>query len=221
MTELEIEQAEKEAKRDAKWLRLMLLLASTAYFNAELGLFYVDGEEIDIDTVRGYLNRIEKRIGKRLLLLTDNLAKGKITLAEWKRGFDRHVTSAHVLAGALAIGSIGGAVRNADLQARIASELRYGDNFRDEIEKGKAGSAAQQAARAKSYLMAATITYGILELIMRRTASRYTEARRIRRRSESCEGCVREAYIWRPIEKVPPIGSLDCGGRCRCYLEYR
>ena len=127
MTDPQIEQAEKDAREDAEWLLLMVLLSSTVTFNAEVGRFYVDGRSVSINQIRSYLNRIERRVGKRVINLTDDLSKGKLTIDEWKRGFDRNITSIHVLTGSLALGSIASAVRNTDVQARIDSELRYAD----------------------------------------------------------------------------------------------
>lgn len=82
-------------------------------------------------------------------------------------------------------------------------------------------SFASIKARAKSYLRAATITYNVVEQKVRDLIGGYTECRRIRRASESCSACIDWSYRWMPIQDMPPIGTLQCGGRCRCYLEYR
>lgn len=221
MTETQIEQAEKDARKDAEAFLLMLLLSSAVTFRADVGRFYVDGKSVSITTIREYVRRIETRIGKRLTKLTDQLDKGVIETAEWRREFERNVTSAHVLTAALALGSIRAAISNADVQARIDSELDYARGFGKEVNKGVAGSAPQIASRAKSYLLAAAVTYGILEQRIRTLLTGYTQARRIRRASESCPGCIAYSYRWMPISEMPPIGSLQCRSRCRCYLEYR
>lgn len=215
-----LEQQEREAEKDAKELLLLLLLGGAVVFRADVGRFYVNGKSVSITTIRKYLQRIERNLGRRLTKLTNDLEAKKITLAKWQRGFERSIISAHILAGALAVGGIASAVRNDEIQARIASELKYADNFGDEV-KDKKLSAARMKARAKSYLIAATITYGILELEVRKLMGGFTEARRIRRASESCPGCVAYAYRWMPIGEMPAIGSLTCRSRCRCYLEYR
>jgi hypothetical protein len=227
MTELEIQQAEKDAEEDAQWLRLALLLAlirqpGRVRFVAADDEFIIDGRAVHINTIRDYLGRIEERIGKRLVKLTNDLERGRITPAEWRRGFERYVTSSHVLAAALAVGGIAAAVRNADVQSRIDSELRYADNFAHEIREGKAGTFKQIKSRAVSYLMAVPITYGIISLIVRKVMGTQTEARRVRRASESCQACIDWARRgWVPIEKMVPIGNLTCRSRCRCFIEYR
>lgn len=218
------DELEKETESDAAALALVLLLSRNkgrVTFRADVGRFYVDGRSVSIKTIRSYLMRVEKRQGERIGRLMDDLAKGRISLAAWQREFELIVTTSHTIAGALAIGSLAAAVRSETVKGRIDSELRYADKFAVEIREGKAGSAAQQKARAKSYLMATAITYGVLELESRGLMSIYTEARRIRRASESCDGCRRLAGKWMPIAELKPIGSMECGSRCRCYLEYR
>jgi len=223
VTETQLEQAQLDAERDAKEFKLMLLLllASRVEFRVDVGRFYIDGDSVSITTIREYVRRIETRIGKRLTKLTDQLDRGVIETAEWRREFERNVTSAHVLTAALALGSIRAAISNADVQARIDSELDYARGFGKDVDKGKAGTGPQIASRARSYLLAAAVTYGILEQRIRTLLTGYTECRRIRRASESCPGCIAYSYRWMAIEDMPPIGSLTCRQKCRCYLEYR
>jgi hypothetical protein len=227
VTETQIKDAETAAEEDAQWLRLALLLAlirqpERVRFDAASDEFILDGRRVHIDTIREYLLRIEKRVGARLTKLTDDLAKKRISVNEWQRSFERYVTSSHILASALAVGGIAAAVRNADVQARIDSELRYADAFAEEIRNGTAGTIAQIRARAKSYLVAVPITYGMIALIVRKVMGTQTEARRVRRASESCPGCVEwAAKGWMKIERMKPLGTLQCRSRCRCFIEYR
>lgn len=74
--------------------------------------------------------------------------------------------------------------------------------------------------RAVSYLFAATATYAVVEYRLKKELG-YSEAIRVRTAAESCEGCLRFAGKWMPIEEMPVIGSLDCGSKCRCFLKYR
>lgn len=229
MTEAEIKQAEKDAESDAEALALILLLmmkprsgdAQSVRFDPATGRFYFDGKTVSIRSIRSYLNRIEDRFGRRLAKLTQDLEAGRVTLAEWKRVFDRTVTSSHILAGALALGGIAVAVRNSKVQTRIADELKFADDFAASIRSKKAGSFSKIRSRAKSYLMAATVTYSQIEQDVRGLMGMQTEAKRIRRAAESCRGCIQYSYRWMPIAELPPIGSLQCRQHCRCYLIYR
>jgi hypothetical protein len=211
----------EEAESDAEWLLLLLLLNSPrVVFRANVGRFYVDGRSVPVSKIRQYLNRIERRIGNRVVAITDDLAAGRITLNEWKQRFTQSVTTGHVLAGALALGGIAAAVTNRTVQARINGELRYAHRFGRAIRKDDL-SVPRIKARAKSYFRSIAITYGIVQMILQKKLGISTECRRVRRASESCSGCVRWSYRWMPIDEMPRIGSLDCGGRCRCYIEYR
>jgi hypothetical protein len=230
-TEQEIREAELDAERDAAAIALAVLLlmiarwrkrnSPRAEFRADLGRFYIDGSSVSVRTVRDYLQRIERRFGNRLAEMVKDLDAGKITIERFESSFMQTVRSAHILAGALAVGGIAAAVRNTDVRERIASELEYAENFVSAIAGATAGTLKMRIARARSYMRAATVTYGVTELKARGAVGRQTECRRIRRASESCQGCTELAGRWMPIAEMPPIGSQQCRGRCRCYLEFR
>lgn len=223
MTDEEIKEAEQDARDDAKWLLLLLLLASgkIAQFDSASGRFRFNGRLVTVAQVRQYLQRIEKRMATRAVALLNELDAGKLSLDAFQRGFARIVRSSHILSGALATGSISSAVRNADVQSRIATELKYADGFVRDIRKNTAGTIKRQRSRAKMYLMATAITFNNLEQKARGLMGFQTECKRVRRASESCEGCREWAGRWVLIEEMPPIGTLQCRWRCRCYLEYR
>jgi hypothetical protein len=227
MTWQEEQQREQDAREEALLIGglLAVLLGLKAgtkriLWDAQRQRFTVEGRAVSVTTIRKLLSTIETSVGARLLTFTDNLESGRWTADQWQRETAKTIGSAHVLAGALAVGSIAAAARDRDVQARIISEERYADNFGDEVRAKKAGSFAQIKARAKSYLLPAIITYSVIEQIVR-TVGGYTEAMRVRRASESCSGCIAYSYRWIPIAEMPRIGSLTCGGRCRCFLKYR
>jgi hypothetical protein len=235
MTEAEIKRAEREAETDAEWLGLLLLLAfrkkraadvTEVRFDAATGRFYLNGRAVSVRSIRAYLTRIEDRMARRLVQTTTRLEKGEITLAEWKREFDRTVTSTHILAGALALGGISVAARNGFTLERIAEQLVYADRFAEDVRKGRAGSLAKMRSRAKQYARAAHITFSNAEQLARQALGVQREAMRIRRAAESCRPCIKFSNKWMPIEAMPPIGSFPkeiggCAHYCRCYLVYR
>ena len=100
-------------------------------------------------------------------------------------------------------------------------ELKFADEFSESIRMKKAGSFSKIRARAKSYLMAASVTYSQIEQDVRGLMGMQTEAKRIRRAAESCRGCIEYSYRWMPIAELPPIGSLQCRQHCRCFVIYR
>lgn len=230
MTDDEIKQAEKEAEQRARELVLLLLLLfgkkdskglEVVRFDAAKGRFYYNGRSVSVKEIRKQLLRIETQQGRKLAQITDDLINEKMTIAEWKREFDRTITSTHILAGALALGGIAVSVRNAGIQAAIASEIKFADGFAKDVRRKK-GSAAQWKARARKYSRAIHITFSNTELEVRKLLGLQTEARRIRRAAESCSGCIEWSRKgWVSIEEMIPIGRLECGVYCRCYIEYR
>jgi len=238
MTPEQIKQAEKDAADDAKFIGLLLLTALASKsasalnqleWNPATGKFYVKGRSVSITSIRKYLLSIENKLGRKLSKLVDQLEKKEITLAAFQRAFESTITSSHILAGALAVGGIASAAASAAVQSRVASEVKFADQFIADIRNKNAGSFARIRARAKSYLRAAATTYSQIEQQVRGAIGVQTECKRILRVAEHCIPCRRLAKRnWIPIEEMPPIGSLGppiypngCQQNCRCYLIYR
>lgn len=137
MTEKEVEDAEKDAREDAKQLSLMILLANSSLvqFESDTGRFRYDGRVVTVAQIRAYLQRIEKRMASRAAAMIDRVEAGRMSVGEFRRGFERIVRSSHILAGALALGSIAASVRNSDVQERIVSELQYADGLIADVQQ--------------------------------------------------------------------------------------
>lgn len=231
MTPHQLEQKESDARRDAKELGLLLLLAIRSKradavemigWDAATGRFRYKGRLVPAESVRKYLARIESRFRGRLIKLMVDLQSGTISVAQWHREFERMVSSTHILSGALALGGIAVAMRNENVVARLESELKYADRFADDLRAGRAGSVPAARARAASYLMKGHITFYFVEQMARQAVGLQKQCKRVRTASESCVGCIYwSKQGWLPIKEMPPIGSLDCGGFCRCILIYR
>lgn len=215
------------------------------------GRFLIDGRVVSIATIRQQLLRIEDRFAAVMAEYARRLETGRWNVERWRNEMFWLIASSHILSAALAVGSIHDAAQDPIVNRRIDSESVYLSSFADQVRErtprprdkanttgpdgsgmGKAAIAAaiglfgsmsfaQLASRAKGYLLAASATYSVVEHQIR-IATGMTEARRIRRRAESCPGCVEWARRgWVPIAQMPPIGSLQCRSRCRCYLIYR
>lgn len=224
MTDAEIEQEMKRAEILAASLggALAVLIGSkpgNVTWDAETASFRVNGRRVSAATIRRELRRIETGTGVRIGRLTDKLSRREITLRQWQDGFKQLVGSSHVLMAALGAGSIAAAAKNLTVQSRIDTERGYADGFAKDIEK-KQLKPPTIKARARSYMLAAAVTFAGVGLAARIIAG-YTEARRVRTAAESCEGCIRWSGKWFPIDEIKPIGTLQCGHRCRCFLEYR
>lgn len=222
-TERELEEARAQAEEVGAALLLLLGLkkGTRSVVWDERGYFTIGGKKVGVLTIRRLLDRIEKVGSKRLRGLTGDFFRGRITLTEWRTRMERAVAGSHLLFGALALGSLEAAAASLVVAERIAEQTRYVAGFGDDLRNKKV-SQARGESRAASYLLAAAVVYHVLEqLVQVRGPSRRTQAKRIRRASESCPGCLIYAGRWIPINQMPPIGSLDCGSRCRCYLIYR
>jgi len=226
MTDAEIEREKRDAEDLAKAVGgvLALLLgltpsAATVSWDGPRGRFIVDGQVVSIQTVRREMRRFETAVGVRMSRIATDLEKGRLNLDGWRDAMMKLVGSSHVVAAALASGTVSKAVRNTKVQERVAAERKYVTGFAAAIAAKKLARRTI-VARAKSYLLAAFITYSIVELAVRKIVG-YTEAQRITTARESCEECRAIAYQWIPILEMPSIGSLQCGSRCRCFCEYR
>lgn len=228
MTQKEQEQLKDDAAEEAAILGGLVLLLlgrrsglrQDVRWDASRAVFIVDEKIITIAKVRAELIRIEKRQASRIVRLSNDLQRGAITLGQWMETVRTIVSSTHVLMSGMATGSISSAIDTKVVQQRVDKEREYLSGFVSAISTDGKKIANRIKARASSYLLAASITFAIVDKAIKEAVG-YSEARRVRRASESCGGCREYAGRWMPIEEMPSIGSLDCRWRCRCYLEYR
>ena len=244
------DQQELEQQLDGASLSLLLLLflgrrnvrtGREVEFDRRRSIFRIDGRAVSVTTIRVLLTQIEKIGGVRLKVHMDAFLRGEITLEEWAKRSASTIRVSHTLATALAVGGIDRAQTNEDAERRIKEELNFLAGFERDIKQGKLSGAKMQA-RIASYMLAVPVTYWIIDqkekenlkelkrvkkitngvaLTEEEIKAIYKEARRYRRASESCSGCIAYSGFWMPIEKMPPIGSLDCRSRCRCFIVYR
>lgn len=245
-TEEDVQEAEKIG-RDAGASLLLLLFSGSprVAWDDVRKVFTVDGRRVTSAAMRRLVQRVEASSGKRLSQHVEALIDGTIDVGEWRRRMERSIAGGHLLAGALALGGVGIAKTDTELNQRVNAEIGYLGGFASDIRAGKM-SEPRQRSRAGSYLIAMFVTFMLLDLREKKRAVKivgggipkppprgpgitpppkpppvYREAMRIRSAAESCEGCIAYAGKWIPIEAMPPIGSLNCKGRCRCSLIYR
>jgi hypothetical protein len=226
MTVEELEQEKKKAREAALViggaLVIILGLRSTSkpvLWDASRASFIIEGRYVSAKTIREQILRIRIASGNRIVILTDRLANGLISLEQWRDEMKSVVSTSHILTAALGSGSIAAAAANEAVVSAVVEERAFLDKFAKDIPEKKLSTPTIKA-RAKSYLLAAGVTFAIVHHAIRKSAG-YTEARRMRTAAESCKGCIAYAGIWMSIDDVPPIGSLECRNYCRCFLEYR
>lgn len=222
ITDADVRTAREQARDAGPLVMLLLLLrdyGKRVSFDPSKGTFVVEGKTVGVRVMRKLVKQAEEAASGRLKKLTEDLMAKRIAPAEWRRRMAQEVAAAHLLMAALAAGSLEEARRSVQVQKRVEEEKDHVAGFYLAVKAGKL-SAAMALARAASYTLAAAATFGIVEHWVKGFAG-YTEARRIRRASESCRGCLAYAGRWIRIQLMPPIGSLECGSHCRCYLIYR
>lgn len=246
MTITEQKQHEKNAAEVALviggWLAIFLQVKTTRHVvEFRDGRFYLDGKRVAIHTIRGLLLKIETSVGREIAAITRKLETGEWDNERWREEIMKLIGASHVLTGALAAGSIAAAAANPTVQQRIEKQKSFLSRFADSLLAGaivgvvfsgagladlsglpgtKPISARRVRSRAKSYLRAVLITYSQVEQRVQQALGK-TEAKRIRRASESCLDCIDWSGRWVPIGQMPLIGTLRCGGFCKCYLVYR
>jgi hypothetical protein len=235
---------EKELEQQADEASLILLLLlfrgerrnrqkHTVDFDRQRGVFVLDGRRVSQATMQKLLQKAEQIGKRRAKEHTTALIAGRIDINEWHRRMSSTIKASHLIAAGLALGGINQARADKNLAARINSELSYLDGYRQDIINNRVSDAKKQS-RSSSYFLAILVTFSWLEQILktglqklvtdnneRRIVPFYTEARRYRRAKESCNGCRRFSGQWMPIRKMPPLGSLECGSHCRCFIVYR
>lgn len=222
LDEGDVRQAKEQAREAGPLVLLLLLLkdyGKRVYFSGSSGRFLIDGRPVGVRAVRRLLEKVESVGARRLKKHTQDLFDGRLDVRRWLELMRRDVAASHLLAAALALGTLEEAVASAAVAERVAKERSYLDGFAADLRAQRV-SQARGLSRAASYLLAAAVTYAVLDQRVQYGAGR-REAKRVRRASESCPGCLRYAGRWLPVEVMPPIGSLDCGSHCRCFLVYR
>jgi len=248
-SQTEKEEAKRLTEESSRAIRVLLASKSTRgriVFDRTRSVYLLDGNILTLATIRKLLNDLERTAGSRARRVTEDYLNGRISLDEWKARLSDTIVASHWIAAGLALGGLSLAANNPTLEQDINAQKLYLTNFAQDVKQEKV-SPARMKSRAASYMLALGITYWKVDLNEKKKLARlretgleipeqrfgnpllgvlgfnrsYTEARRIRRASESCDACIEYSDRWMLIEDMPPIGSLTCGSRCRCVIEFR
>lgn len=176
-----------------------------------------------VDDLRNIHDASAARFGN----LAVDAVNGAISPAEFQRVLMGELKNLYNASSALARG--GWSQMDAASFGRNGQILRgeYGHlaGFAQDIAAGRV-SEAQAAARAKLYVGKAYSRYWSEDALQRRASGAYREERwNDTGDNRECHDCERLAgQGWVPIGSlgtVPGAGDTDCGGACRCEIEYR
>ena len=173
--------------------------------------------------------RIDAAVAKVADNATANLKKlasafsqGQISLPTWYLESTDQIRAAH---RAVSMIAAGGKTRMAQREwgqvgGRLRSELSYFDAFSNQLGDMELGAAFE--ARAASYGQAVYATHAqALGKRHEKDGTAATESNELDAGAAHCDGCLEaEAAGEVPIGTLTPIGSRECGSRCRCRLVY-
>ena len=150
----------------------------------------------------------------------EDLNEGRISHGEWKRKMSGLVKDNLIFSASIGRGGRKQMTKSdwGKVGSDIKREYRYLNKFAKATERL---SPLQIAARARQYAHAGFIAFSRTLAQTETAYNRATEAIRYRHASESCSGCRSYSGRWMPVAEMPEIGSLQCGHRCRCHIEYR
>jgi hypothetical protein len=224
-----IRQARKAAQTTGGLLAILLVIkrGRKVVWDPKRVRFVVDGKLIPISAVRKELARLDLKLAATIESYNRKLASGQWSIKKWRKEMDGLVQTSHILYGALALGGIAVALKDANVLRRTGRDLKAVAGWQYTIDNGLMKSLAMSNNRGRSYVRSFSVTYNILSQRMHILAG-YDEAKRILTRAEHCrtknglEGCFEVAQRgWIPIREMPPIGTLPCKQWCKCSILYR
>ncbi len=184
------------------------------------------GQFVGRDKVRGALDEALRKNGLRVRELSNELRSGSISLDTWAAEMRAAVKDANLFSAAAARGGWA-QLTPADLGrvgAAVQKQYAYLDRFVGEIDAGAVRLDGAFLHRAVSYTQSGRPLYEQI-VTDAAIAGGYTEERNVLGIADHCTGlgsCVGEsARGVVAIGALIPIGSRNCRGNCRCYIERR
>ncbi len=190
-------------------------------WNPATSRFVIGSNTVSMITIRDTLARLQTYTGVQMAKAAERFFAGLTSFEVWRTQMTEMIASSHILAAALAVGSVHAAIANPKTSENIARQQRFAVGMGDDIAMAKKGMTLQRVkARARSYAAAVGVTFATIEQDLRATLGIDQFAYRNLTATESCDGCQAWAGQWIPIDDMPEIGSLDCGQYCKCIIEY-
>lgn len=202
---------------------LVVLLAIRSHnhirFDPAKVRFIVNGRSISLTAVRKQLDILEGKLARQMNAYAAKLQSREWSLDRWHSEMEQLIRDGHSIFGTLAAGTFTAAVVSPILLRKLERDLSYLGGFKRDIKR-KRLSPQMIRARARSYLRSMRVTYMQLEQQLH-IAAGFRYAKRVITAKESCKGCIRWEGKWVLIDRMPPIGTLNCLQFCRCYLIYK
>lgn len=202
-------------------------------WNSTVGQFYnsENGRYVPRADVDRYIERVIDDHALQVRGLTEQLARGEISVEAWENQMRAAIKSAHVTIGLLGAGGRAGVSAGfyqrlgGILKGQFAHLSRWAAQLRGTVLANTPGNIAKLLFRAQMYAEGAR-----RELWEEQTALAKNQAkgqkRRILGQAEHCVDCVHEASLgWVALDDnrvtIPGSGVTACLTNCKCVLEFR
>lgn len=182
------------------------------------------GQFVAHRTIRKGVDQVVDVASRDMVMLSQRLREGTISLQDWERDM-RRVVKLNELAQTMAAHGGRNAMRLDDYLAaarNIKAQYRYLQKFTEEIASGQQPLNGRFIARAALYGQHARTTYENTRLHDAGESDTPMLVRNVLHAREHCAGCVAATALgFVPLAQMPLLGSRDCLANDRCTLAYR
>jgi hypothetical protein len=184
------------------------------------------GRYVSPDHVFRQVNRVISLSERRMMALAEQVRTREISVAQFKNAMRAEVKSLHL---ATAIAGNGGLsqmtpARWGKVGGRLKSEFQFLNRFGSNIgSRDLPRESARIRSRARAYSANARLEYWETVNARLQESGMIVEASRKLGpvATEHCAGCQSVASIWKPLDALPPIGTMECRWFCACSIQYR
>lgn len=205
--------AQNESELEDLIIAGLIVFVAGQYFNP------LTGAIIPFLVVRELLETVIDLIAVSMNQTTQEMIDEKITADEWQQRIERDIVILSIIAVLLARGGLSQISNWTSTLLWIERQRKYLSAFREALP---GLSPAETLARIDLYADAGRSAFEAERTEVNRQNGYTEEIRLLEAGAVHCEGCVEQAnYGWMPIGTLAPIGSQQCGARCKCTKKYR
>ena len=159
-----------------------------------------------------------------MVLLSERLQNGSLSVAEWRSAMGQQVKLLHTAEAALARGGWA-QMTPSDwgwVGSQVKKQYQFLDKFAGQIASGKQPLNGRFFQRVRMYAAAGRGTFEEMRRRYMRIHKGAAEERRLLGIAEHCDDCVEYAdRSWQPVGTLPAIGQSQCLTHCKCHFEFR
>lgn len=159
------------------------------------------------------------QLGDRLSQHSDNLVRGKLSVADWQFSIASQLKDVHIQLGLLASGR--GTI-DKEVEIELSSQFDRLDQFGQAISRGEL-SVVQIKARARQYANSARVSFFQVESLSKARSGVKTGKRILDNQAKHCSSCLRYAGLGYVAlaDLISPGIDCECSYGCKCSVIYR